>query len=75
MDRHQVIGSPKPQSRKETGNTEHMIQVAVGQQDTIEPSEAGAAAQQLALRPLSAIHANPKLSDRSLSDELREVAR
>jgi hypothetical protein len=32
--------------------------MAVGQQEPIKPSKARAAAQQLALRPLSAIHQN-----------------
>ena len=58
MDGHQVIASPKPQSRKETGNAKHVVEVAVGQQDTVETSEAGTAAQQLALCPLSAVHQN-----------------
>jgi hypothetical protein len=30
LNRHQVIGSSKPQSRKKTGDTEHVVEVAVG---------------------------------------------
>jgi hypothetical protein len=31
MNRHQVIAPPKPKSRKEAGNAEHMIEVAMGE--------------------------------------------
>jgi hypothetical protein len=56
MNRHQVIASPKPQSGKEAGNAEHVVKVAVGQHDPVDPSEARAAAQQLTLGTFSAIH-------------------
>jgi hypothetical protein len=56
MNRHKLIASSKPQRRKETGNAEHVVEMAVGQQDPVEPSETDAAAQQLTLCPLPAIH-------------------
>jgi hypothetical protein len=56
--RHDVSALSQPQGRKETGNAEHVVEMAVSQQEPIEPSKAGAAAQQLALRPFSAIHQN-----------------
>jgi hypothetical protein len=61
--RHDVSALSQPQGRKETGNAEHVVEMAVSQQEPIEPSKAGAAAQQLALRPFSAIHQNTVTSD------------
>jgi hypothetical protein len=47
---------PHSQSRKETRNAEHVVEMAMRQQEPVEPPKADPAAQQLALRPLSAIH-------------------
>ena len=55
MDRHRVIALSQPQSREETGNAEHVIEMTVGQEDPVEPSETGATPEQLALCPLPAI--------------------
>src|SRR6516225_1382310 len=44
---------------KKTGNAEHMIEMTVGQQKPCQPTKAGAAAKQLPLGALSAIHQNP----------------
>ena len=46
--------------------------MAMGQQEPVEPSKAGAAAQQLALRPLSAVHQDALTS--GLDEETRMVA-
>lgn len=45
-----------PEGRKKTRNTEHVIEMAVGWQAPVKPSETGAAAQQLTLGALPAIH-------------------
>jgi hypothetical protein len=55
MNRHQFIAPPEPQCRKETRNTEYVVEVPVGEQDTIEPSEACATPQQLTLRSFPAV--------------------
>jgi hypothetical protein len=55
MDRHEVVAPPQPQGRKEAGNAEHVIEMAVRQQEPVEPSESGTAPKQLALRTLPAI--------------------
>ena len=55
VDRHDIGALPQPQRRKQAGNAEHMVEMAVCQQEPIEPSEAGAAPQQLPLRTLPAI--------------------
>jgi hypothetical protein len=49
-----------------------MVKMAVGQQDTVETSEAGPAAQQLALCPLAAVHQNAMAT--GLDQEARVVA-
>jgi hypothetical protein len=56
VNRHDFIAAPKLQGRKQAGNAEHMVEMAVGQHDPVDPSEAGAAAQQLTLRSLAAIN-------------------
>jgi len=53
---HDVDALPQSQSRKKTRNAEHVVEMAMRQQEPVEPSKADSAAQQLALRPLSAIH-------------------
>jgi len=53
---HDAGALPHLQSRKETRNAEHVVEMAMRQQEPVEPSKADSAAQQLALRPLSAIH-------------------
>jgi hypothetical protein len=55
VNRHHIDALPQSQSGKEAGNTEHMVEMAVGQQEPVEPPEAGSTAQQLALRALPAI--------------------
>ena len=55
VDRHDVGALPQPQRRKQTGNAEHVVEMAMRQQEPVEPSEASAAPQQLALRTLSAV--------------------
>ena len=56
MDRHHVGALPQSQGRKQTGNAEHVVEMTMGQQKTIEASITGAAAQQLTLGTLPAIH-------------------
>jgi len=56
MDRHHVGALPQSQGRKQTGNAEHVVEMTMGQQDAIEASKTGAAAQQLTLGTLPAIH-------------------
>jgi hypothetical protein len=56
MNRHRVVAAAEPQSRKQAGNAEHVVEMGVGQQDPVEPPEADAAAQQLTLGALAAIH-------------------
>jgi hypothetical protein len=46
---------PQAKRGKQAGNTEHMVEMTVREQDTIEPPEAGAAAQELTLRAFAAI--------------------
>jgi len=72
MNGHHVRGLPQAQRREETGDAEHVIEMSVRQQDAIEPPEAGAAAQQLALRALAAI--NQDALARGLHQEGRMVA-
>jgi hypothetical protein len=55
VDRHDIGALPQPQRRKQTGNAEHVVEMAVRQEQPVEPSEASAAPEQLALRTLSAI--------------------
>ena len=59
MDPHDFAALLRSQCRKEAGNAEHVIEMAVRQQQPIEPSQAGAAPQQLALSALPAIHQDP----------------
>ena len=72
VDRHGLGAPPQPQRRKETGNPEHVVEMAVGQQDPIKPSEAGAAPKQLALRALPTIHQYAMAAD--LHQKTRMVA-
>src|SRR5205814_6086978 len=53
---HDAGALPHSQSRKETRNAEHVVEMAMRQQEPVEPAKADSAAQQLALGPLSAIH-------------------
>jgi Protein of unknown function (DUF3750) len=55
VNSHDVGTLPQSQRRKEAGNPEHVIEMAMRQQEPIEPSEASAAPEQLALRTLAAI--------------------
>jgi hypothetical protein len=55
MDRHDIGALPQPQRRKQPRNAEHMVEMAVRQQEPVEPSEASAAPEQLALRTLPAV--------------------
>src|ERR1700731_849588 len=55
VDRHDIGALPQPQRRKQTRNAEHVVEMAVRQQEPVEPSEASAAPEQLALRTLSAV--------------------
>src|SRR5690242_8564606 len=55
MDRHDLAAPPQAQRREQPGDAKHMIEMGVRQQQPIEPSEACAAPQQLALRALAAI--------------------
>jgi hypothetical protein len=55
MDRHDIGALPQPQRRKQPRNAEHMVEMAVRQQELVEPSEASAAPEQLALRTLPAV--------------------
>jgi hypothetical protein len=43
VDRHDIGALPQPQRRKQTRNAEHVVEMAVRQQEPIEPSEASAA--------------------------------
>src|SRR6516164_3770055 len=58
MNGHHTGVPSQPQRRKKTGNAEHVVEMTVGQQERIQPPKAGAAAQQLTLDALSAIHQN-----------------
>ena len=55
VDRHDVGALPQPQRRKQPRNAEHVVEMAVCQQEPVEPSEASAAPEQLALRTLPAV--------------------
>src|ERR1700739_4589829 len=55
VDRHDIGALPQPERRKQTWNAEHMVEMAVRQQEPVEPSEASAASEQLALRTLPAV--------------------
>jgi hypothetical protein len=55
VDRHDIGALPQPQRRKQTRNAEHVVEMAVRQQEPVEPSEASAASEQLALRALPAV--------------------
>src|ERR1700674_299884 len=55
VDRHDIGALPQPQRRKQTRNAEHVVEMAVRQQEPVEPSEASAAPEQLALRTLPAV--------------------
>jgi hypothetical protein len=55
VNRHHAVALPKPQRREKTRNAEHMVEMAVGQQDPVERSEAYAASEQLALGALTTI--------------------
>jgi hypothetical protein len=57
VNRHGVGALPQPQGRKAPGNAEHVVEMTLGQQEPVEPSKAGAAAQQLALCSFSAQNA------------------
>src|SRR6202051_5369119 len=56
VDRHDIGALPQPQRRKQTRNAEHVVEMGVRQQEAVEPSEASAAPQHLALRTLSAVN-------------------
>jgi hypothetical protein len=62
MDRHLIGALPQTKGRKEAGNTEHVVEMAMSQQQPVKPSEARACAHQLALRTLSAIHQDALIS-------------
>src|SRR5450631_4738448 len=47
--------SQQPQRRKQAGNAEHVVEMAVSQQQPVESPEAGCASKQLALGTFSAI--------------------
>jgi hypothetical protein len=55
MDGHQVGTLPQPQRGEKTGNAEHVVEMAMRQQQAIQSAESGAAPEQLALRALPAI--------------------
>jgi hypothetical protein len=55
VDRHDIGALPQPQRRKQTRNTENVIEMAVRQQEPVEPSESSAAPEQLALGALPAV--------------------
>jgi hypothetical protein len=55
VDRHDIGALPQPQRRKQTRNTEYVVEMAVRQQEPVEPPEASAAPEQLALRALPAV--------------------
>ena len=59
VDRHDIGALPQPQRRKQTRNAEHVVEMAVRQQEPVEPSEASAAPEQLALRTLPAVDHDP----------------
>jgi hypothetical protein len=72
VNRHLVGALPQSKSGKQTGYAEHVVEMGVGQQNPIEPPEAGAAPQQLALRPLPAIDQDAVTS--SLHQKTRMIA-
>jgi hypothetical protein len=51
------------QRRQKTWDAEHVIEVTVSKQQSIEPPEAGSAPQQLALCAFPAIHQDPIATD------------
>jgi hypothetical protein len=55
VDCHDIGALPQPQRRKQTRNAEHVVKMGVRQQEPVEPSEASAAPEQLALRTLPAV--------------------
>src|ERR1700692_4452867 len=55
VDCHDIGALPQPQRRKQPRNAEHVVEMAVRQQDPVEPSEASPAPEQLALRTLTAV--------------------
>jgi hypothetical protein len=55
MNRHVFGALLGSQGGEQSGNAEHVVEMAMRQQQPIEPAEAGAAPQQLALGALPAI--------------------
>jgi hypothetical protein len=55
MNRHQIRALAKPKRREETWNAEHMVEMAMRQQQAMQPAESGTALEQLALSALTAI--------------------
>lgn len=55
MNGHHLGAPAQAQCREQAGDAEHVVEMAMRQQDAVEPPEACATAQQLALRALAAI--------------------
>ena len=56
MNPHEVGALLQSQGRKQSGNAEHVVEMAMRQQQPIEPAETDPAPQQLSLGALPAIH-------------------
>jgi hypothetical protein len=54
--RHQVRTLPQSERRKQARNSEHVVEMAVRQQQPVQAPKSGAATEQLALRALAAVH-------------------
>jgi hypothetical protein len=59
MDPHDVGALLQSQGRKKTGNAEHVVEMAMRQQEPIEPSKTGTTSKQLPLSAFAAIHQYP----------------
>ncbi|MGY3345361.1 hypothetical protein ACVWYK_004130 [Bradyrhizobium sp. USDA 4470] len=72
MNGHQFGGLPQPQGREQAGDTEHVIEMTMREQNAIKPPKAGATPQQLALRTFAAIDQHAFARD--LQEDCRMIA-
>lgn len=58
MDGEELFASPQPERREQAGDPKYMVEMRVREEQAMKPPQAGAAAQQLALRAFSAVDQN-----------------
>src|SRR4051812_19754887 len=58
VNAHDLGAAAQPQGGKQSGNAEDMVEMAVREQDPVEPAKARSAAEQLTLYPFAAIDEN-----------------